>query len=655
MTESHIFNILLVDDDDFDIMAFDRALKKTELSINLTSANVANEALDILIDGTFFDCIFLDYQLPGTNGLKLLKQIREIGVLTPVAILTSQGDEKLAVEMMKTGAFDYFQKSEVSAEKISKILHSVRTFQRLEAEKLKAEKELKHITRNLEEAQEIANLGSWEFDVEKQALIYWSNESYKLFGIQKDEGLPSYERFLSLVHPKDFKLVNLKISQSIIEKKSNELEFRVLLNDGTIKWLFTKTKPIINSSGEVVRLLGTSLDISNRKKSEEELIEAKRIAEAAAKTKSEFLSNMSHEIRTPMNAILGLTDLLLDDGILEGKNLENLKSIKYSADNLLVIINEILDFSKIEAGKISFESIDFSLQERLNSLVKTLEFKASEKGINFVTELDKSVPKYLVGDPYRLNQILLNLAGNAIKFTSEGEVKVKVKILEKNKDGLTLSMDVSDTGIGISEQKQESIFESFTQAYTDTTRNFGGTGLGLAITKKLVELQGGEISLSSVQGEGSTFTVNLPFKISTKESIETNSKTQSSAKNLSGYKILVAEDNIMNQLVIRQILSKWNADLEIVQNGQEVLDKLIDNQYNIILMDLQMPIMSGYDSVKNLRLTNTGYENIPVVALTADAFPETKKRVLESGFNDFITKPFDTDELYSIITDNANK
>lgn len=655
MTEDYSFNILLVDDDDFDIMAFSRALKKTSLSIKLTSANLANEALDILLDGTFFDCIFLDYQLPGTDGLKLLKQIREIGVLTPVAILTSHGDERLAVEMMKTGAFDYFQKSEVSAEKISKILHSVRTFQRIESEKIKAEKELKYITRNLEEAQEIANLGSWEFDVEKQALIYWSSESYKLFGVQKNEGLPSYERFLSLVHPKDFKLVNLKISQSVIEKKSNELEFRVQFKDGTEKWLFTRTKPIMNSAGEVIRLLGTSLDISARKKSEEELIEAKRIAEEAARTKSEFLSNMSHEIRTPMNAILGLTDLLLHDSGLEGKNLENLKSIKYSADNLLVIINEILDFSKIEAGKISFECIDFSIQERLNNISKTLDFKASEKGIDFRTELDKDVPVNLVGDPYRLNQILLNLAGNSIKFTSEGEVKIKASVTKKEEKRITLRIAVSDTGIGISELKQESIFESFTQAYADTTRNFGGTGLGLAITKRLVRLQGGDISLTSKVGEGSTFYVEIPFEISELTDIKSEVKLDNGAKNLSGYKILVAEDNIMNQLVIKQLLVKWNVDLEIVQNGQEALEKIKTTKYNVVLMDLQMPIMSGYDSVKSLRQSTNGHQNTPVVALTADAFPETKKRVLETGFNDFITKPFDTDELYNIIISNAIK
>jgi len=420
-------------------------------------------------------------------------------------------------------------------------------------------------------------------------------------------------------------------------------------NPGTVmQYAEISFNPIRDSNGDVIGVAVFSKDITEIKRTEEALIYAKNEAIAAATAKSEFLSNMSHEIRTPMNAIIGMTDILLEK-ITDEETREYLKSIKFSSDNLLVVINDILDFSKIEAGKVALEFIDFNLSYKLEELRKIFDHKAADKEIYFRINIDKNVPEIVNGDPYRLNQILVNLIGNAIKFTHHGGVDLNVRLRGIEHQIATLQFDVTDTGIGIPKDKMESIFESFSQAYTDTTRKYGGTGLGLAITKKLAYLLGGKIDLKSEINKGSSFSVDIPYSINTNlksENIQTFSDTES-AQMLEGLKILVAEDNALNQFLIRQTLSKWNCDITISGNGEEAITLLKDEDFDLVLMDLQMPVMNGYEATRIIRSKNTVVRNpmIPVIALTADAFPETKRKVLETGMNDFVAKPFKREEL----------
>jgi signal transduction histidine kinase len=353
----------------------------------------------------------------------------------------------------------------------------------------------------------------------------------------------------------------------------------------------TSYKPIFDEQGNVTGVAVYAANITDQINAENDLKDAKILAENAAKTKSDFLSNMSHEIRTPMNAILGMSDLLLEK-TKEPESLEYVKSIKYSADNLLVIINDILDFSKIEAGKIVFEDIDFNIHERLLQLKKTFKHKAGEKGLVLDVFIDENVPAMIKGDPYRLNQILFNLVGNSIKFTSKGSVTVYVKRVAAENNKQIFQFKVVDTGIGIPASKLNSIFESFSQAYTDTTRKFGGTGLGLAITKNLTELQSGKIEIESEQDSGTTFTVEIPFNMS-------NATVKN--KNLDQLRILVVEDNLMNQYVAKQILSKWNALITVADNGKIAVEKLSTDIFDVVLMDLQMPEMSGYEATAFIR------------------------------------------------------
>lgn len=432
------------------------------------------------------------------------------------------------------------------------------------------------------------------------------------------------------------------------EQFSEQYETKLL--NGNLLITDVSFNPIHDGQGKITGVAVSYKDITQQVIINRELEKAKNEAEDAARAKSDFLSNMSHEIRTPINAIMGMTDLLLER-IHDNESLEYLRSIKYSSDNLLVVINDILDFSKIEAGKVNLEYIDFNLYESLGAISRIFGLKAGEKDLAYECAIDPQVPRFVKGDPYRLNQILLNLIGNAIKFTSKGHVKLQVHIQNETTDKLLIEFVISDTGIGIPEDKIATIFESFTQAYTDITRRFGGTGLGLAITQKLTALMGGNIAIESKLNSGSTFTVTLPFGKTAATEIPHQDKQTTKERDLSHTRVLIVEDNPLNQLVIKHILSSWKAEFEVASNGQEAINLLTQEDFDIVLMDLQMPEMSGYEATQLIRSKNSPVRNplVPIIAITADAFAETRRRVLEKGMNDFISKPFEKDELYSKI------
>ena len=446
----------------------------------------------------------------------------------------------------------------------------------------------------------------------------------------------------------DFKNAkNFTASDDEVRKTCRQvvLEEIIEMEDGPHNFLIIKF-PLLDAQNKIYGLSGIGTDITERVRYEEALIEAKKIAEDAKKLQEQFLANMSHEIRTPMNGIQGMTDLLLETK-LDDEQKDFAKTIKRSSDNLLVIINDILDFSKIQAGKLTIEKIDFRLSEVVDNVKAIFKFRAQERGIRLRFSIDDNMPSLINGDPYRLNQILVNLVGNSLKFTHEGHVDLHVSLQKKTTNESFLNFVISDTGIGIEKDKLDRIFESFTQASAETSRKYGGTGLGLAITKQLLELQGGNITVESKINTGTTFRFSIPCKNPEVNAPQNQVRKETINKQtlLHGKKFLVAEDNEVNQKVIRHVLQKAGGHVEIANNGLEAVELLEkDNNYDLIIMDLQMPEMDGYAATQHIR--NVLNLSIPIVAMTASALKGEKLKCLEIGMSDYLSKPFDFNFLY---------
>jgi signal transduction histidine kinase/CheY-like chemotaxis protein len=372
---------------------------------------------------------------------------------------------------------------------------------------------------------------------------------------------------------------------------------------------------------------------------------AKLEAEEGLRVKSEFLSTMSHEIRTPLNSVIGLSHLLLKNDPRADQK-ENLDVLLYSANHLLNIVNDILDYNKIEAGKIKFEQIEMDITGIIQNIIKGLKTFADNKGIELKMEKAPVLHKRLTGDPTRLGQVLNNLLHNAIKFTKEGSVVVEIKIGHQTEKEVTLTIFVKDTGIGIEPDKQRMIFDRFSQADSSVSRNFGGTGLGLAICKKLLNLQGSELQLTSEQGKGSVFYFTQTFPVSTgaqTEQAEPATLPAEETKPLRGIIILLVEDNELNILVAKSLLERWGGTVDIARNGQEAVDMLDIHRHKMVLMDMHMPVMDGYTATRRMREMEI---TLPIVALTASLPQEVEEEAKRLGMNDIIVKPFVPDELY---------
>jgi len=414
-----------------------------------------------------------------------------------------------------------------------------------------------------------------------------------------------------------------------------------------------------DGEGNVLGVFAAARDVTDQKRISEELKEAKVIAElatilaedekakaeSALQSKQQFLANMSHEIRTPMNAILGFTKIILKTD-LKPKQKEYLDAIKTSSDGLIVLINDILDLAKVDAGKMTFEQTPFKMESSITTMFQVFDIKIQEKNLELVKEYDKKIPEVLLGDAMRLHQILLNLLSNALKFTEKGKITVAVRLVNEDKEKATIEFAITDTGTGILEDKLESIFENFQQATSSTSRIFGGTGLGLAICKQLVEKQGGTISVKSKIDEGSTFGFTLSFQKTNGESKKENVEVEL-VREIKDIKILVVEDVKLNQLLMRTILDDFKFKYDIADNGKIAIEKMQTETYDIILMDLQMPEMNGFEATKYIR--DTMNSKIPIIALTADVTTVDVEKCKAVGMNDYVSKPLDERILYSKI------
>lgn len=440
----------------------------------------------------------------------------------------------------------------------------------------------------------------------------------------------------------------------------NDFEFKAYRKDKNITYVSMNSHVVRDEQQNVLFYEGMISDIAEKKRIEELKI-AKEVAESATSAKSEFLANMSHEIRTPMNAIIGFSNLALKTE-LTPKQYDYLSKIESSSKSLLGIINDILDFSKIEAGKMIMEDISFRLDSVLDNVLAIITAKAAEKNIELVRNIENDIPNLLIGDPLRLGQIFTNLLNNAVKFTESGHIDVNAELLKIEENNCRLKFSVADTGIGMTREQLADLFTPFSQADTSVTRRYGGTGLGLTITKKLVEMMEGEITVASEPGKGSTFSFTAGFSLRpqmlndpsygiTGRKAAINGENEASSKlhgRIRGAKVLIVEDNPLNQQVVKENLESAGIIVEMANNGQEGLQAMAENNYDLVLMDVQMPVMGGYEATHILR-QDKRFAQLPVIAMTAHAMQGSREQCLENGMNDYVSKPIDPEQLFSVL------
>jgi PAS domain S-box-containing protein len=612
--------------------------------INFFCAESGRDALELAREYSFALAL-VDMQMPGMDGFELVSQLKSCSKTRDIIcifVTETNKEPSYAVKGLKAGAVDYLYKPLdpwVTQAKVSIYLELYRQKQRL----LEQNQRMQRYALQINNAADIiavvnpVNMKFLEINPAVQEILGYEPE--RVLGtsildyVHKEDVVDSQARFASFL--KDY-------------GTTFSSEVRFLTSHHDYVWLSVQ---IVNKMGY---LFVNARDVTFEHNHIEQIIQAKEQAEKERMGKEQFLANMSHEIRTPMNGIIGLTRLLQESPLNEEQQ-ETVGLILNSSHSLLNIINDILDLSKIESGKFQLEQIDFQPREVIKTVMSLLRPKADEKRIGLEEIIPHTVPQWVVGDPHRLNQVLVNLVGNAIKFTETGHVTIRLSgfTMPEGKTQLTFSVD--DTGIGIPADKLNSIFENFSQASADTMRKFGGTGLGLTISRKLVEMQGGVMRVESQLGEGSTFSFILSYLESMNQSL-TQAQAQANQHNpfelrgLEGRIALLADDNKVNRMVGGKTLRRWGMEVVFAEDGREAVEMAIETAFDVILMDIQMPDMDGYEASQVIRNTSNLNQETPIIALTANVVGNVVTQASEAGMDSVLTKPFDPMQLYENLT-----
>lgn len=477
---------------------------------------------------------------------------------------------------------------------------------------------------------------------ELNEVVYMNEALEKMLGYTLEEMKGTKFGDLLIGEETDREVVSFAES-TFLHQKPYQIEILLYRKDGTPIWLFLSNNPLFHDNLPE-RWLCVAVDITERKLAELALVKTRDEAIKLSHAKENFLSVMSHEMRTPLNSVIGITNALIEESPKDSQR-ENLEILKFSSQNLLTLINDVLDFTKIETGNLQLEFIPFNLKHLVRNTIQAFQYKSDPRKIQIKSSVNPNIPEYVKGDPTRLYQILNNLLSNAVKFTEKGWVSLDLDLVGIDDHSVSIEFAVSDTGIGIPEDKLHVIFEAYEQAGSETSRKYGGTGLGLAITKKLVELYHSSITVQSELGKGSTFSFILQLP---KSAPAPNTPApQDLDQEILSARILLVDDNAMNRLIGKKVLQKWGLDPDFAENGEEALEKIRTSKYDLVFMDIQMPVMDGFEAVRRIRaMEEERYQQLPIIALTASSMPEDEQKFKEAGINDFILKPFEARTMY---------
>lgn len=643
----------------------------TDCGFAVAKAFSAEEALKKLAREEPPHLMILDYSLPGMNGREFINSISAGKlVLPPFIISTGQGDERIAVEMMKLGALDYIVKGghflELLPEAIKKVHRQIEN----EQQRKLAEEQLRISEESYRSQFEHNASVMLLVKPDSGAIIDANGSAVSFYGYPREKLLRMTTMEIDTMPPDRSR----QALSDIASGKNRQHEFIHRLSDGSMRHVIASAC-IIRFKGQMM-LHAIIHDITARKQAEQALLETNRRledatmtatqmtlqAKMASRAKSEFLANMSHEIRTPLNGIIGITGLLLETPLSEEQQ-HFVKLINSSGESLLTLVDEILDFSKIEAGKLVLESLDLRIGSLISDFVSVMRIRAGQKGLELNYAIDPEIPDGLKGDPVRLRQVLNNLVGNAIKFTSTGSIFLRVSPVTTTDKAALIKFEITDTGIGIPEEKFDLLFKKFSQIDASTTRKHGGSGLGLAISKQLVEMMGGDIGVESQMGHGSRFWFTANFARQPQNTDQPLAELPATAMNgyqllagnlerLAGSKrILVIEDNLTNQQVAIGILKKLGLPAEIVSSGKEALSQIQSNIYDLIFLDIQMPDMDGFETIARIRKIEVaaGRTSAPIIAMTAHAISGYREKCIEAGMSDYIAKPVSVKSMAEIV------